>query len=74
MSAKFPRGGGGGEQDLFSSKSICFDMQHDHILNKLNFNLLTPTPGSGASASKIYATILLHASFPLIRFATLPYF
>ena len=23
-----------------------FDMQHDHVLKKSNFDLLTPTPGS----------------------------
>ena len=28
--------------------SLLFDMQHDHVLKKLNFDLLTPTPGSGA--------------------------
>ena len=49
------------------SDSILFDMQHDNVLKKLNFELLTPPPGSeGGSAGKIFATILLHASFPLI--------
>ena len=24
-----------------------FDMQHDHVLKKFNFGLLTPSPGSG---------------------------
>ena len=27
--------------------SLKFDMQHDHVLKKLNFNLLTPFPVSG---------------------------
>ena len=27
--------------------SLYFDMQHDHVLKKLNFDLFTPTPGSG---------------------------
>ena len=40
-------------------------MQPGHILKKLNLDLLTPTLGSGGgggqgSASKIFATILLH--------------
>ena len=26
--------------------SIYFDMQHDRVLKKLNFDLLTPSPGS----------------------------
>ena len=26
--------------------SVKFDMQHDHVLKKLNFYLLTPSPGS----------------------------
>ena len=28
-------------------KHLIIDMQHDHVLKKLNFVLLTPTPGSG---------------------------
>ena len=38
-------------------------MQHDHVLKKLNFDLLTPSPrvvGGGGSAGKILAIILLH--------------
>ena len=50
-------------------------MQHDHVLKKLNLDLLTPPPGSrwgcrGRSADKIYATMLLHSRFPLIWYAT----
>ena len=39
---------------------------HDHVLKKLNFDLLTPTPGSagevggGGSAGQLFATMLLH--------------
>ena len=36
---------------IVSIPDLCtltyFDMQHDHVLKKLNFDLLTPTPGSG---------------------------
>ena len=42
---------------LLQRHSLYFDMQHDHILNKLNFNLLTP--GSGASAGKIFAACVI---------------
>ena len=45
-------------------------MQHDHVLKKLNFDLLTPSPesgcvcvwggGGGGSAGKIFATMLLY--------------
>ena len=55
--------------------SLYFAMQHDHVLKKLNLDLLTPPPGSrwgcrGRSADKIYATMLLHSRFPLIWYAT----
>ena len=42
--------------------SLKFDMQHDYVLKKLNFYLLSLPPGSG----KIFATMLLHASLALI--------
>ena len=32
-------------------------MQQNHVLNKLNFDLLTPRVGWGGSAGKIFATI-----------------
>ena len=41
-------------------------MQHDHVQEKLNFDLLTQSPGSGygggggGSAGKIFSTMLLH--------------
>ena len=36
-------------------------MQHDIVLEKLNFDLLTPrVSGGGGSAVKIFATMLLH--------------
>ena len=41
-------------------------MQHDHVLKKLNFDLLTPSPGSRVSGGKIFATMLLHLWFSLI--------
>ena len=51
-------------------------MQHDHVLKKLNFDLMTSSPGSrgrgwgggwmrGRSTGKIFATKLLHSWFPL---------
>ena len=39
-----------------SNKSDKFDMQHDHVLNRLIFDLLAPSPGC-----KIFATMLLHS-------------
>ena len=42
-------------------------MQHDRVLKKLNFDLLTPRVGGvgggggGGSAGKIFATMLLHS-------------
>ena len=54
--------------------SIEFDMEHDHVLKKLNYDYLTPTPGSvvggGGSADKIFANMFLHSRFPLIWYAT----
>ena len=44
-------------------------MQHDHVLKKLNLDLMTPSLGSwgegGGSASKIFATMLLNFVIPL---------
>ena len=68
--------GGGGEVGVYV-QNICYhafalcdslgiDKQHDHVLKKLNFDLLTPTPVWGMSVSKIFATILLHSRFSLI--------
>ena len=31
----------------FFLDSLYFDMQHDHVLRKLNFDLWTTSPGSG---------------------------
>ena len=44
-------------------------MQYDHVLKKLNFNLLTPGVGrgGGGSAGIIFAT-MLHVVVPVIRF------
>ena len=46
-------------------------MQHDHVLKKLNFDLLTRSGASvcvcvcgGGSANKIFATMLLHFVIP----------
>ena len=66
-------GGGGG-----CGQNICyhvaafvilfnFDMQHDHVLKKLNFDLLTPYPGSGEGVGiswQIFAALLLHFLIP----------
>ena len=54
-------------------------MQHEHILKKLNFDLLTPSPRVGGSAGKLFAIMLVPRSFPLIlyygkvEFRPLPY-
>ena len=40
-------------------------MQHDHSLNKLNFDLLTPFPGSGGGGGGgggLLANICLHVA------------
>ena len=42
-------------------------MQHDHVVKKLNLNLLTPRVGGGGSAGIIFAT-MLHVAAPLIPF------
>ena len=40
-------------------------MQHNVVLKKLNFDLLTPRVRGGGSAVKILATILLHFVIPI---------
>ena len=37
----------------------AFDMQHDHVLKKLNYDLLGAPHGRRGSAGKIFATMLL---------------
>ena len=46
-------------------------MQHDHVLRKFKFDLLTPSPGLGmgggegmGSAGKLFATMLLALVIP----------
>ena len=48
-------------------------MQYDHVLKKLNFNLLTPR-ALGGSAGEIVATLWLHLWFHLSWCATWPCF
>ena len=50
--------------------SLWFNMQHDHILKKLNSELFTRPGSREGSMVKIFATMLLQASFPLIWYAT----
>ena len=47
---------------------ILFDMQHDHVLKKMNSdpNARLGWGGGRGSVGKIFATMLLHVSFPLI--------
>ena len=41
--------------------SLKFDMQHDYVLKKWKFDLLTPSRGSEwGSVGKIFSTMLLH--------------
>ena len=50
--------------DGVPSTEVLFDMQSDHVLKKLNFDLLTAGSGDGGeqgSAGKIFATIVLHS-------------
>ena len=42
-------------------------MQYDHVLKKLNFNLLTPRSEGGGSGGIIFAT-MLHVAEPVIPF------
>ena len=42
-------------------------MQYDHVLKKLNFNLLTPRVMGGGSAGIIFVT-MLHVAAPVIPF------
>ena len=70
-SARGGGGGAGGEGGLRAKYKLpccCihdafeFDMQQDNILQKLKFDQLTPSPGSGeggGSTGKIFATMLL---------------
>ena len=47
-----------------SALVIEFDMLSDHVLKKLNFDLLIPGSGDGGergSAGKIFATMVLHS-------------
>ena len=49
--------------------SIQYDMQHDHVLKKKNFDpnhRVGGGGGGGLSAGKIFAIMLLHSCFPLI--------
>ena len=44
-------------------------MQYDHVLKKLNFNLLTPrVRGGGAGSAGIIFATMLHVAAPVIRF------
>ena len=48
--------------------SLKFDTQHDHVLKKWNFDLLTPSPGSGGGlpAKYFYHVAALVILFNLI--------
>ena len=49
--------------------AIPFDMQHDHVRKKLNFNLLTPRGGGGGGAAgKIFATMCYYVTAFAIAF------
>ena len=39
--------------------SLKFDMQHDHVLKKVNFDLLTPSPGSEGGGRGLQVKYLL---------------
>ena len=63
------RGGGVCSQNIsYHIATFCdsnkFDMQDDHVLKKLNFDLLTSRVRGRRSASKIFATMLLHFVSP----------
>ena len=82
MNFNLLRGGGGGlpPGSRVCGQNICyhfccirdsllFDMQHDHVLKKVNFDLLREE-----SAGKIFATMLLHLWFFLIWYAHMTMF
>ena len=53
-----------------------FDMQHDHVLKQLNFDLLTPYPGSGRGVGicgQIFAAFCCIFWFPLNWYSMWPY-
>ena len=66
-------GGGGGLRVKYLLPCYCvchslkFDMQHDHTLKKLNFDIFTPPSrvGEEGSAGKMFATMWLHSWFIL---------
>ena len=41
-------------------------MQYDHVLKKLNFNLLTPRVGGGGGSAGIIFATMLHVAAPVI--------
>ena len=51
-------------------------MQHDIVLKKLNFDLLTTRvrKGGGVPAGKIFATLLLHFVIPINLICSLTMF
>ena len=56
-------GVGGDILKALLAAQFLFDMQHDNVLKKLNYDLLTQTSGSGWVwyAGKIFATMLLQS-------------
>ena len=48
--------------------SLQFDMQHDHVLIKLSYDLLTPTPESGVGAVDCRQIICHHVVAFVIPF------
>ena len=43
-------------------------MQYDHVLKKMNFNLLTPRRGGGGGSVGIIFATMLHVAAPVILF------
>ena len=60
-SVHIPRVGVCGQDNCYHAAAFRYsrsiDMQHNHVLKKLIFDLLSPSPGSVVSASKIFATM-----------------
>ena len=52
------------------SDSLQFDMQHDHVLKKWNFDLFTSTPGDGGGREWVRS---LGAKYLLPCFCILDY-
>ena len=45
---------------VFTSSNQLFELKHDHILKKFNFDLLTPTAGLGGGGGGVCRQIICY--------------